>query len=139
MFSTIKGRLNALINSQIFAETPQQYRQLFATVCHEIAKFLICQRDLHSALKILDEGIMKGIQFDDNNLGRLAVYISTKLPGLPKIEICQSLYPIPKSPPISLQIPTLIRPSLEQFLQYLDKPVIIKDFVTHFPLYEFFE
>uniref|UniRef100_A0A914QGI6 Uncharacterized protein n=1 Tax=Panagrolaimus davidi TaxID=227884 RepID=A0A914QGI6_9BILA len=139
LFSSIKCRLNAYMNSGIFVETPQQYRQLFAIVCYEIAKLLIFQNNFCSALQILDEGIMKGIQFDDNNLGKLAFCISSKLPSLPKIKVCQSLYPIPKPAPNSRQIPCLIRPSLEEFLQYLDRPIVIKDFVKHFPLYEFFD
>uniref|UniRef100_A0AC34GB38 Uncharacterized protein n=1 Tax=Panagrolaimus sp. ES5 TaxID=591445 RepID=A0AC34GB38_9BILA len=92
-----------------------------------------------SALNILDEGIMKGIQFDDNNLGKLALYLSSKLPKLPEIQVCQSLYPkVPKPAPNFRKIPILIRPSLEEFLQYIDQPVVIKDFVQHFPLYQFF-
>ena len=139
LFSMIKGRLNALLNTQAFAETPQQYRQLFAGTCHEIAKLLIVDGKIKEALQILDEGIMKGIQFDDNNLAKLALQLSTRLPSLPPIEVCDASHPEPRPHVHSLPISVLIQPSLEDFLQYLEKPVVIKDFVKHFPIYEFFE
>uniref|UniRef100_A0A7E4VQ66 JmjC domain-containing protein n=1 Tax=Panagrellus redivivus TaxID=6233 RepID=A0A7E4VQ66_PANRE len=134
------------MNNQPFADVPQQYRQIYAMAAYERAKLKLLEDKPLAALNILDDGILKGIQFDDRNLSKFASSISKKLLPLPPAinsnRPLESAFPIPDKLQWSVDVKTEVRPSLEAFYKHCvaaGKPMVIKGMVEAFPIFEFFD
>ena len=85
---------------------------------------------------------MKGAQSEEKNLCKLANFVVEKLGPCPEVRILQTFHPVPPGLVSSKEILKVSLPSLEFFYQHCVRdglPIVIKDMITKFPIFDFFE
>uniref|UniRef100_A0AC34RML9 JmjC domain-containing protein n=1 Tax=Panagrolaimus sp. JU765 TaxID=591449 RepID=A0AC34RML9_9BILA len=140
--SAVYSKIQVHLNAKPFYQVLPVYKEAHAEICREIARFLARIGRLEESIKFIDDGIMKGAQSNDKSLSKLANFVCPKLEPCPTVEILQTPFPVPGPMRKTKQIMSKSRPSLEFFWQHCirdSKPLVIKDLVNSFPIFDFFD